>query len=76
MANSDFLLVKPGDIVVVEEDALLAVSTRDWWVGCVIYIVRGARNPSTNSLFQIVDLDTGIIETVNADLIKRILRPL
>ena len=74
--NSDFLLVKPGDIVVVEEDSLIAGSGKaDWWLAHVIHVIGGARDPLVNSLFQVACVDTGIIRTINSDVVKGILRP-
>ena len=73
----DFLLAKPGDIVVVEEDSPVVEAGKmpDWWVGHVIHVVGGARDPHVNSLFQVACIDTGIIRTINADVVKGILRP-
>ncbi len=72
----DFLLVKPGDIVVVEESPLLAGANKvDWWIGHVLYVVGGARDSCVNSLFQVACVDTGVIRTINANLVKGILRP-
>ena len=66
------LMVIPGDLVVVEEGA--NPSCRDWWLGHVIHAGCGARNPHSNSLFQVADIDTGFIRIINADLVKGILR--
>ena len=72
----DFLLAKPGDIVVVEEDlSVLGNEKADWWLGCVIHVVGGARDPRANSLFQVACVDTGNIRTINADVVKGILKP-
>lgn len=76
-ASFDFLLVKPGDIVVVEEDLpVIGSSPADWWVARVIYAVGGARDSQANSLFQVACVDTGMIRTINADLVRGILRPM
>ena len=73
--SPDFLLVRPGDIVVVAEGSLMAEGDRaDWWVGHVIHVVGGARDSRVNSLFQIACVDTGMIRTINADLVKGILK--
>ena len=72
----DFLLAKPGDIVVVEEDSLMVGAGKaNWWVGHVMHVVGGARDPRVNSLFQVACVDTGVIRTINADVVKGILRP-
>ncbi len=76
VASSAFLVAQPGDIVVVDESRLVVEGCdADWWVGHVIHIVGGARDSSVNSIFQVVDIDTGTIKTINADLVKGILRP-
>ena len=76
-ASFDFLLVKPGDIVVVEEGLpMIGPSPADWWVARVIYAVGGARDSQANSLFQVACVDTGMIRTINADLVRGILRPM
>ena len=73
---SDFLLVKCGDIVVVEEvSSVVGAGKAAWWVGQIICIVGGARDPLANSLFQLVCIDTGAIRTINADAVKGVLRP-
>ena len=46
----------------------------------VIWVDGGARNPKTPTLFQVADVDTGVINWVNADFVTHIgskgLRPL
>ena len=75
-ASFDFLLVKPGDIVVVEEDSLMVGAGKaNWWVGHVMHVVGGARDPRVNSLFQVACVDTGVVRTINADVVKGLLRP-
>ncbi len=72
---SDFLLIRPGDIVVVERStSTAAIEGVDWWAGHVIHAVGGARDPTANSLFQVVCVDTGLISIINADMVKGILR--
>ena len=75
MANT-FLAVRLGDIVVIELNELIDESplSHHWWMGRVIHIVGGARNPGVNTLFQVADVDTGLIRSVNADLVKKILK--
>ncbi len=73
--SPDFLLVKSGDIVVVEEDSLVEEAPKaEWWVARVMHVVGGARNSNANSLFQVACVDTGNIRTVNADAVKGILK--
>ena len=72
----DFLLAKPGDIVVIDEVfPAVGVGQSGWWVGHVIHVIGGARDPCVNTLFQVACVDTGMIRTINADLVKGILRP-
>ena len=60
-----FLSVKPGmTVVVTEEDS--------WWMGDVLFMEGGARNPKVPTLFQIACIDTGTIRWVNADLVTHI----
>ena len=46
---------------------------RDWRMGQVIYCGGGARNPKFHKLFQIADVDSGLIRWVNTDLVTHIL---
>ena len=63
--NPLFLSVKPGmTVVVTEEDS--------WWMGDVLFMEGGARNPKVPTLFQIACVDTGTIRWVNADLVTHI----
>ena len=69
-----FLSVKPGMTVVVQEPAPVALSEApDWWMGDVLHVDGGARDPSVPTLFQIADVDSGEIRWVNADCVTRIL---
>ena len=60
-----FLHVKAGMTVVVSEG-------EDWWMGDVIWMEGGARNPRVPTLFQIACVDTGTVRWVNADLVSHI----
>ena len=44
----------------------------DWWMGDVIWMEGGARDPRVPTLFQIACVDTGTIRWVNADLVSHI----
>ena len=44
----------------------------DWWMADVIWVDGGARNPKLPTPFQVVDVDTGVINWVNADLVTHI----
>ena len=43
-----------------------------WRMADVIWVDGGARNPKVPTLFQVADVDTGVINWVNADLVTRI----
>ena len=60
-----FLHVKAGMTVIVEYG-------KDWRIVDVIWVDGGARNPKVPTLFQVADIDTGVINWVNADLVTRI----
>ena len=38
----------------------------------VIWVDGGARNPKVPTLFQVADVDTGVINWVNADVVTHI----
>ena len=65
--NSDpvFLHVRAGMTVIVEDG-------KDWRMADVIWVDGGARNPKVPTLFQVADVDTGVINWVNADLVTHI----
>ena len=64
--DAKFLHVRPGHFVIVggEETA-----KGDWWMGQVIFCEGGARDPKVNSLFQVADVDSGVIRLINACLL-------
>ena len=62
-----FLQVGVGDAVLVEP------RVGGWWVGQVIHCEGGARC-SANSFFQITDVDSGAVRTVNPNLVTGIVR--
>ena len=64
-ADPVFLHVKAGDCVIVEDG-------NDWRMADVIWVDGGARNPKTPTLFQVADVDTGVVTWVNADVVSHI----
>ena len=40
---------------------------KDWWMGQVIHFGGAAREPKIPNLFQIADVNSGVIRWVNAD---------
>ena len=45
---------------------------KDWWMGQLIHCGGAARDPSMHNLFQIADVDSGVIRLVNVDLVTYI----
>ena len=44
----------------------------DWRTADVIWADGGVRNPKVPTLFQVANVDTGVINWVNADLVTHI----
>ena len=64
-ADPVFLHVRAGMTVIVDDGS-------DWRMADVIWVDGGARNPKVPTLFQVADVDTGVINWVNADLVTHI----
>ena len=60
-----FLHVREGMTVIVKDG-------KDWRMADVVWVDGGARNPKVPTLFQVADVDTGVINRVNADLVTHI----
>ena len=61
-----FLHVKSGMTVIVTD------ADGAWRMADVIWVDGGARNPKIKTLFQVADVDTGVINWINADLVSHI----
>ena len=61
-----FLHVKPGMTVIVSD------ADGAWRMADVTLVDGGARNPKVPTLFQVADVDTGVINWINADLVTHI----
>ena len=61
-----FLRVKAGMTVIVTDTG------SSWRMVDVIWVDGGARNPKIPTLFQVAEVDTGVIKWVNADLVTLI----
>ena len=67
-----FLRVKSGDIVLVwDHPELVDSDFSAWWMGEVIFVEGIARDPTAPSLYQISDLDTGVVRWCNADCFRK-----
>ena len=72
-----FLSVKVGDCVVIkfQRHHSSSQNIQDYWIGRVIYCIGGARDPSSWTLFQVINIDNGEVKIINADTVKMILKP-
>ena len=61
-----FLHFKAGRTVIVAD------TEGAWSMADVIWVDGGARNPKVPTLFQVADVDTGVINWINADLVTHI----
>ena len=69
-----FLMVKPGDFVIVKVPQQVAQQeVDDWWLGQVVLCEGGARDPRVNTMFQVSNVDDGCIHWVNGDEVTQIL---
>ena len=78
LANSEFLFVRPGDYVAIKNEENCQDTkekNKNYWVGQVIDCIGGARNPNSWTLFQVANIDNGEITIINADIVKKILKP-
>ncbi|MAR05996.1 MAG: hypothetical protein CL862_02685 [Cyanobium sp. NAT70] len=72
---SEFLAFQVGDVVLVEPVPADPVQPNDcdWWIGQIIHVDGGAREPNVPTMFQVWDVDTGAIKWVNADEATRLI---
>ena len=63
MDEPEFIKVKPGDTVLVEEDEIAKV----------LSFFGGARDPDSPTLFQVANVDSGEIKFVHGEEVKQIL---
>ena len=77
LESYEFLIVKPGDYVVIRDGIAsdnFQNGRHEYWVGQVINCIGGARDPNSWTLFQVANIDNGEIIIVNADTVERILK--
>ena len=71
-----FLSAKSGDVVIVWDDpALVGSESKDWFMSQILWVEGGTRDPKVPTLFQVSDIDTGVIRWVNADQVQQIMLP-
>ena len=74
----NFLSVRPGDCVAIKSQCHYHSSShniQEYWIGRVIYCIGGARDPNSWTLFQVINVDNGEVEIINADTVEMILTP-
>ena len=62
-----FLSVKAGMTVICGDS-----NSDDWWMADVIHVDGSARDPKVPTLFQVADVDAGLVRWVCADLVTHI----
>ena len=74
----EFIFVKQGDYVAIKNEEnyedIKEKNKNHYWVGQVINCIGGARNPNSWTLFQVINIDTGEITIINADIVEKILK--
>ena len=65
-----FSMSRPGHFVIVAGGRL---AQGDWWMGQVLFCEGSARHPRLPSLFQVADVDTGVIKWINADAVSDVI---
>ena len=69
-----FLSVRPGNIVIVQDQQQAAQKpTDEWFMGQVTWCEGEARDPSVNTMFQVANVDNGEITWVNGDAVTHVL---
>ena len=68
------LSVTPGQFVVVKESPNVVMADKTTWSAAeVIWCEGGARNPAHTTMFQVMDVDSGVVRWVNADAVTHVL---
>ena len=71
----DFLSVKSGDYIAIKTEGNNRSKTAEnHWFGQVISCIGGARDPNAWTLFQVMNIDSGEIMIINADMAEMILK--
>jgi len=68
--EAPFLHVRPGHFIIVSDDH---VDQGDWWMGQVIFCEGSARHPKLPFLFQVADVETGVIKWVKANQVSNVI---
>ena len=73
--EDDVAFDHPWKVIVWDDPSLVGSESTDWWMGQILWVEGGARDPKVPTLFQVSDVDTGVIRWVNADQVKQIMLP-
>ena len=74
----EFIFVRHGDYIAIKNEKNCENTkekNENYWVGQVIDCIGGARNPNSWTLFQVANIDNGVITIINADIVEKILKP-
>ena len=63
-------------MIVWGDPSLVGTESTDWFMGQILWVEGGGRDPKVPTLFQISDIDTGVICWVNADQVQQIMLPI
>ncbi|WP_269622698.1 DUF3104 domain-containing protein [Prochlorococcus marinus] len=66
-----FLSVRSGDFVAISSSDQ---APSNWWVGKVLSRVGNSIDANVNTLFQVIDIDTGVVKIINADFVMGIIQ--
>ncbi len=67
----EFLHVQCGDFVAIKSSQ---DNWGEWWVGQVLNRVGSSLDSRINTIFQVIDVDTGRVKIINADLVVGIIK--
>ena len=62
-------------MIVLESPSLAGKESTDWWMGQIIWVEGGAREPKVSTLSQVSYFDIGVIYWVNVDCMQQIMLP-
>ena len=59
-------------MIVWENPSRIGSESTDWWMGQILWVEGGARDPKVPTLFQVADVDTGCINLIKIGLATHI----
>ncbi len=67
-----FFGLKTGDLVLVQPSADSIQTSTDWWMGWIVRRTVGADVNSGQTLYEVADVDSGEVRSVNSELVTRL----